>query len=78
MSRFAEFMADVFVELEAADVKHGDWKDRSFKACIDSIYDEVSEADRAGRHNDIDGLHGVKRESVQVAVTAFKLWRRVQ
>ena len=78
MIGFAEFITEMYQEIEAADAKHGDWQERSFVDCSHNICDEAEEVLRAACAGDIDSLHGVKRESIQVAATAFKMWRHAQ
>lgn len=77
MKRFAEFIAEMYQEIERADAKHGDWSDRLPMSGVSAIYDELDELHDATCAMDVTGPHGIKAESIQVAVTAFKLWRRV-
>ena len=76
MTGFAEFMAEMYKGTESADEKHGAWENTPLRECLSPINDEVDELCNAVCADDIDGPHGVKAESVQVAVTAFKMWRR--
>lgn len=73
---FIEFCGDVWDELERADDKHGDWRNFAYTTCVGAIYSEVQEANLAVLNNDIHSPHGIKAESVQIAVTAFKLFRK--
>lgn len=73
---FIEFCGEVWDELIRADAKHGDWRNLSYQACIGAIYNEVQESNLAVLNNDVHSPHGIKAESVQVAVTAFKLFRK--
>jgi hypothetical protein len=78
MKGFAEFTVEMYQELGRAEALHGDWSDKNHIQCFDKIADELEEVYEAICENDIHGAHGIKAESIQVAVTAFKLWRRVQ
>ena len=78
MNGFSEFMADMYQELERADEKHGNWDDISLIEGASHIRNEANEVMEAALSYDIDSEHGVMRESVQTAVTSFKLWRKVR
>ena len=75
--QFLDFCGKVWAELESADAKHGTWIEERLYSCACKIVDEAGEVVQAAKLSDIDGPHGVKAESVQVAVTAFKMWRKV-
>ena len=64
-------------EIERADTKHGDLKDKTLEERLGHIKDEVAEIEKAIANNDMTGEHGVMTESIQVACTAYKLWRSV-
>ena len=74
---FLEFCGHVWGELEHADLKHGSWEGEHLCQCAARVIDESTEVLCAARLDDINGPHGIKAESVQVAVTAFKMFRRV-
>lgn len=74
---FLEFCGHVWAGLEHADAKHGTWSGMPLVDCAHKIYDEADEVMTAANNNDIDSPHGIKSESVQVAVTAYKMYRRV-
>lgn len=62
-------------EIERADAKHGDWRNETTNFMVNKIADEVEEVFKAENDNDKDGEHGMKAELVQVACTAYKMWR---
>ncbi len=74
---FIDFCESVRDELEKADAKHGDWSNISIIEAANHVRNEATEIIEAALNFDIDGEHGVKRESIQTAVTAFKAFRKV-
>ena len=64
-------------QIEKADAKHGNWSDLNHIQMFDKIADETQEVYEAICENDIHGEHGMKAELVQVACTAYKMWRRL-
>lgn len=73
---FIDFCERVWSELELADIKHGDWSNISIIDGANHIVNESTEVLEAALNFDIDGDHGVKREAVQTAVTAYKIFRK--
>lgn len=76
-SEFIDFCEQVWNELENADKKHGDWSNISIIEGANKIVNESTEVLEAALGDDIDGEHGVRCESVQTAVTAYKMFRKV-
>lgn len=62
-------------EVERADLKHGDWIGMNPEWMVAQINSELNEVDKAIDFNDINGEHGMKAELIQVACTAYKMWR---
>lgn len=62
-------------EVELADAKHGTWEDKTVSQCLSHLIDELDEVVDASIVGDKDGEHGMKAELVQVACTAYKMWR---
>jgi hypothetical protein len=73
---FLQFFHDVMIEVDQADKKHGDWSDKNSIFCAEKIADEANEVQSAAAIGDIDGEHGIKREAIQVATTAYKIYRK--
>lgn len=71
------FQCQMARELERADRKHGTWEGNSLDFMLHAINGELVEVARAANSGDAHGEHGMKNELIQVAVTAFKMWRRV-
>lgn len=74
---FVLFCSSLWEEIQRADTKHGDWSNMSIEDCLYHISDEVKELKIAALNNDINGNHGIKAESLQVACTAAKTHRKV-
>lgn len=74
---FVNFCEEVWNELELSDKKHGDWSNISIIEGANHVVNESTEVLEAALSDDIDGEHGIKRESVQTAVTAYKMFRKV-
>lgn len=74
---FLDFCGYVWNELQHADEKHGTWANERLVPCSWKVVDEASEVVSAAKEGDIASEHGIRRESVQVAVTAYKMFRRV-
>lgn len=70
-----KFFCKLIEEVNRADEKHGDWKDADRGLMIEAIDGEFNEVVIAFFDNDVEGEHGMKNELLQVACTAFKMWR---
>lgn len=73
-----EFFARAAHEVERADRLHGDWRGDDPATMITRICGELREVDAAAEAGDVDGPHGIEAELVQVAATAFKMFREVR
>ena len=76
MKCLANFIAEMHIEIDRADRKHGNWDNLSNIEAAEKILDEVKEVHEAALADDIHSDHGLLRESVQTAVTAFKMYRK--
>lgn len=73
-----QFIAKVAQEVERADMLHGDWRGDDSATMITRICGEVREVGAAAAAGDRTGPHGMETELVQVAATAFKMFREVR
>ena len=78
--KFRNFFDDDFVSLlddqiKKADAKHGDWSNYNHIQMFDKLADETEEVYEAICESDVEGEHGMKAELIQVACTAYKMWR---
>ncbi len=65
--------ARIVTEVQDSIRKHGDWADYSLSKMFEAVQDEWLELQIAKDNLDIDGQHGMIRESIQVAAVLVKL-----
>lgn len=75
---FFTFFAKLAQEVERADTLHGDWRGDDCPTMLTHICGEVREVGAAAAAGDRTGPHGMEAELVQVAATAYKMFREVR
>lgn len=75
---FIHFIMKLQREVAHADQEHGNWHGETHKQKLEHLEDEVDELSQAVEKKDVNSEHGMKRESIQIACTAYKFWRSLK